>query len=113
MPGPPAFACEVGDEPCPDRWDFRAKNDLVAFFQAGDLLGTDNISLKDFLTAAKILDPKEREEQHEERAAWRSYGEIRSSAFNDLVQGAVREQGRSQQRGEDQGFGRGFTSSPE
>ena len=37
------------------------------------------------------------------------YGETRSNAFNDLVQGAAREEGRSQQRGQDQGLGRGFS----
>lgn len=68
----------------------------------------DNVSLKDFLTAAKSLGQKEREKQREERAAWRSYGKNRSSAFNDLVRGAAREDRQSQQRGQDVGRGQGF-----
>ncbi|MEO3480160.1 hypothetical protein AAFO90_21145 [Phaeobacter sp. CAU 1743] len=68
---------------------------------------SDNVSLKDFLMVAKSFDRQEREEQHDERAAWRSYRENRSSAFNDLVRGAAQQEGRGPQRGEHIGRGDG------
>ncbi len=61
-----------------------------------------------FVTAAKSLDQKEREERREERATWRSYGEGRSRAFNDLVRGASEQEGQSQQRGQDVGRSQGL-----
>lgn len=68
----------------------------------------DNVSLKDFVTAAKSLDETEREERQEEKRMWRGYGEGRASAFNDLVQGGAQEESQSQQQGQEVGRGQGL-----
>jgi len=75
---------------------------------ASALAANDDVSLKDFVRAAKSFDQMEREEQREERVVWRSYGETRSTAFNDLVRGAAREESQSQQRGQEVGRGLGL-----
>ena len=71
----------------------------------------DNTATLDFVTAAKSLDEREREELADDRAAWRSYGEGRASEFNALVAGgekASQSAEQSQQRGQDRGQGLSF-----
>jgi len=68
----------------------------------------DNVSLKSFVNAAKGFDREEREEHREEKGRWRSYGEGRSSAFNELVQGAAQQEGQGQERGQEVGIGQGL-----
>lgn len=72
----------------------------------------NNVSLRDFVTAAKSLDQKECEEQQEEKRKWRGYGEGRASAFNDLVQGAAQEESQNQQRGQVVGETMGLSRDP-
>ena len=74
-------------------------------------VANDNTATLDFVTAAKSLDEREREELADDRAAWRNYGEGRASEFNALVAGgekASQSAEQSQQRGQDRGQGLSF-----
>ena len=71
----------------------------------------DNVDLKDFVRAAKDFDRQDRVDRREERQSWRSYRTGRKAAFNDVVQGAERSEGRDQAQEQDVGLGQGFGRS--